>query len=173
MMIPIQSLKLTFKNLSILAGRIIIYRCFFDDISSITDKNNRQLTDNEIISLLACIWSLIDTNMSSFYQNIAKKNLSASIADWHQQGYLKDYMLTKDHRISCLQDDVCYNYHQLALSLVDLIYDNLAGQFYYIHTVCTDDGHKGILLSYGQRKKSAHGSRRTMQKTIDVFWEAL
>jgi hypothetical protein len=82
-------------------------------------------------------------------------------------------MLTKDHRISCLQDDSCYNYHQLALSLVDHIYDILTDQFYYIHTVCTDDGQKGILLSYGQRKKSAHGSRRTMEKTIDAFWEAL
>jgi hypothetical protein len=115
---------------------------------------------------------IFDLIMKSKLKNIARKELSVRIEHLHNMGYSNDYVLTTDRKVSCLQDRSSYCYDQVTMQLIDHVYDDVVQQFCHIHTVSTNDGQKGIILSYSEAAKPRQRYCGVKRTAIDAFWEA-
>jgi len=65
----------------------------------------------------------------------------------HHQGYVFDFCLSDDKKISCLQDSRCFSFENIEINVIDQVYDQFSRSFKYIHTIQTSCGAMGLLLA--------------------------
>lgn len=93
------------------------------------------------------------------------------IAQLHQAGYSKDYSITGSQTITCIQDNLSFNYDQVNIKLVDHVQDQLLKRFCYLHTVETEAGDKGILMLQNIFF-NAPSFEKKKSYSMDAFWAA-
>ncbi|MFD0766904.1 hypothetical protein ACFQZI_18750 [Mucilaginibacter lutimaris] len=85
-------------------------------------------------------------------QNPTKKlnsSLTRHVINLHQLGYCHDFMPADRHCILCLQSGECFKMHTVHICLINCVYDHLKHTYQYIHTIDTEVGSRGLLITNG------------------------
>ena len=84
-------------------------------------------------------------------QHLKKLNhrLTNRVISLHQEGYTDDFLPVNEQNIECLQNGERFSIRELSISLVDCSYDLLTRTYQYIHTIDTQVGCKGLLITNG------------------------
>lgn len=81
------------------------------------------------------------------------KKLNRSLTNWvislHQKGYTDDFLPVNKEKVQCLQSGENFAIQDLRISLVDCSYDLLTHTYQYIHTIDTQVGYRGLLITNG------------------------
>lgn len=81
------------------------------------------------------------------------KKLNRTLTDWvislHQRGYTDDFVPVNAEKVQCLQDGENFAIRDLRVNLVDCGYDLLTHTYQYIHTIDTQVGYRGLLITNG------------------------
>ena len=79
------------------------------------------------------------------------KKLNSSLTNWvirlHQIGYTDDFLPLKSGAVQCAQNGENFAIKDLRVSLIDCSYDMLTGSYQYIHTIDTQVGYRGLLIT--------------------------
>jgi hypothetical protein len=79
------------------------------------------------------------------------KKLNSSLTNWvirlHQIGYTDDFLPLKSGEVQCAQNGENFAIKDLRVSLIDCSYDMLTGSCQYIHTIDTQVGYRGLLIT--------------------------
>lgn len=83
----------------------------------------------------------------------AFKKLNCTITNWvislHQRGYTDDFLAISKENIQCVQNGEKFAAKDLSINLVDCGYDLLTRTYQYIHTIESQVGHRGLLITNG------------------------
>jgi len=85
------------------------------------------------------MWNL--TKTASINRELTKR-----VTELHDKGYDRDFCLTANHQLFCVQNSNIFNIETASIKLIDHIYDKLFQQYKYLYVVESDSGEKGILL---------------------------
>jgi len=82
-------------------------------------------------------------------QSLKKKN--ESLTNWviilHQTGYINDFFPFNNGEVQCVQNGENFPIKDLRVILIDCCYDLLTRSFRYIHTIDTEAGYRGLLIT--------------------------
>lgn len=72
--------------------------------------------------------------------------LTKRVTELHNKGYDRDFCLTANHQLFCVQNNHVFIKESASIKLIDQIYDRLFNHYKYLHVVESDNGERGILL---------------------------
>jgi hypothetical protein len=73
--------------------------------------------------------------------------ITSRVIDLHGQGYTDDFLPTDNHHFLCLQNSENFDIANLQINVIDQGFDQLTNTYKYIHTIETDNGSKGLLIT--------------------------
>ena len=77
------------------------------------------------------------------------RRLTNWVINLHQNGYIDDFLTVNKDRVQCLQNGESFALCHLQVSLVHCCYDLLTHTYQYIHTIDTQVGCRGLLVTNG------------------------
>ncbi len=81
------------------------------------------------------------------------KKLNQALTKWvislHQKGYTDDFLAINKEKVQCIQNGESFAMQDLRINLVDCAYDLLTHTYQYIHTIDTQVGCRGLLITNG------------------------
>ena len=81
------------------------------------------------------------------------KKLNLALTKWvinlHQKGYTDDFQAIGKEKVRCLQSGESFAVTDLRIKLVDCGYDLLTSTYQYLHTIDTQVGYRGLLITNG------------------------
>jgi hypothetical protein len=81
------------------------------------------------------------------------KKLNSELTKWvislHQNGYTDDFQVLNSGEIKCIQSSEHFAIKDLRVHLIDCNYDKLTNTYQYIHTIDTEAGLRGLLITSG------------------------
>lgn len=81
------------------------------------------------------------------------KKLNSALTNWvislHQNGYTDDFLPVSRDEVKCVQNGEHFAVKDLLVNLVDCSYDLLTRSYQYIHTIDTQVGYRGLLITNG------------------------
>ena len=84
-------------------------------------------------------------NQASSYHK-TNQRITKRVIELHEKGYHMDFHYLNKESMLCLQDNNYFDISELAIMVVDQVYDQFTRSFKYIHTVETTSGYRGVLL---------------------------
>ena len=95
---------------------------------------------------------------------------TGDIEQLREIGYRKNFRLTGDRSILCLEDNNCFSYDLVTIRLVDHVFDLKLQRLLFV--VETTDGNKGLMTlpMSGVKQKSPPKPKTEL---IEAFWLAL
>ncbi len=76
-------------------------------------------------------------------------SLTRKVISLHQNGYTTDFFRINKEQLQCLQTGEMFRIGELQIYLIDCEYDLLTQSYQYIHTVETEIGYSGLLITNG------------------------
>lgn len=81
------------------------------------------------------------------------KKLNITLTKWvinlHHKGYTDDFQPSGKERVRCLQSGESFALNDLRIKLIDCGYDLLTSTYQYLHTIDTQVGYRGLLITNG------------------------
>lgn len=81
------------------------------------------------------------------------KKLNHTLTNWvislHQKGYTDDFLPINGEEVQCAQNGESFALKDLRVNLIDCGYDLLTRTYQYIHTIDTQVGYRGLLITNG------------------------
>jgi hypothetical protein len=81
------------------------------------------------------------------------KKMNAGLTNWvirlHQVGYTDDFLPVNGGAVKCVQSGDSFAIKDLKVKLIDCSYDLLTRNYKYIHTIDTQVGYRGLLITNG------------------------
>jgi hypothetical protein len=81
------------------------------------------------------------------------KKLNRTLTNWvislHQKGYTDDFLPLGSEKLQCVQNGESFAIQDLRVRLIDCGYDLLTRTYQYIHTIDTQVGYRGLLITNG------------------------
>lgn len=81
------------------------------------------------------------------------RKMNADLTNWvinlHQIGYTDDFLPLNGSEVKCVQSGESFALNDLRVKLVDCAYDLLTHTYQYIHTIDTQVGYRGLLITNG------------------------
>ena len=75
--------------------------------------------------------------------------LTKRVISLHQEGYTDDFLPVNAEKLRCLQNGESFAIRDLQVNLIDCDYDRLTHTYQYIHTIDTEVGQRGLLVTNG------------------------
>jgi hypothetical protein len=76
-------------------------------------------------------------------------SLTRHVINLHQLGYCDDFIPTDSCCVQCLQNGERFALHSVQVRLINCVYDSLKHTCQYIHTIDTEMGCRGLLITDG------------------------
>jgi len=76
-------------------------------------------------------------------------SLTRKVISLHQNGYTTDFFRINNDQLQCLQTCETFRLSELQIYLIDCEYDLLTQSYQYIHTIETEIGYCGLLITNG------------------------
>jgi len=73
--------------------------------------------------------------------------LTKTLIDLHDSGYVFDFRVLDRERIICLQDSRQFNANGIIIKVINQHFDKITHSYKYIHTVETDCGDRGLIVA--------------------------
>lgn len=77
------------------------------------------------------------------------RDLTNCVISLHQKGYTDDFQSISTEKVQCIQNGECFTMRELRIKLIDCGYDLLTRTYKYIHTIDTEVGYRGLLITNG------------------------
>ena len=81
------------------------------------------------------------------------KKLNQGLTNWvirlHQKGYTDDFLPLNGAEVQCVQNGENFAIKDLRINLIDCSNDLLTRTYQYIHTIDTQVGYRGLLITNG------------------------
>jgi len=77
------------------------------------------------------------------------RTLTKWVISLHQEGYTDDFLTVNKQSIQCVQSGEKFDLCDLRVKLIDCGYDLLTHTYQYIHTIDTQIGYRGLLITNG------------------------
>lgn len=77
------------------------------------------------------------------------RNLTNWVINLHQEGYTDDFLPVDTKSIQCVQSGESFALCHLHIRLIACGYDLLTRNYQYIHTIDTQIGYRGLLITNG------------------------
>src|SRR5215216_2930174 len=88
-----------------------------------------------------------------FMKKQSLKKLNTALTNWvinlHQIGYINDFLPLNSGEVQCAQNGENFAIKDLRVNLIDCSYDLLTRSYQYIHTIDTQVGYRGLLITNG------------------------
>ncbi len=74
-------------------------------------------------------------------------SITKRVIELHGQGYDHDFQITGNKALLCLQNNKNFPVDAVCITVVDQGFDQLTQSYKYIHTIDTDSGERGMLVT--------------------------
>jgi len=75
--------------------------------------------------------------------------ITKQVISLHHNGYTSDFLRIGKEQVQCLQTGELFLLSGLQICLIDCAYDLLTQSYQYIHTIETEIGYRGLLVTNG------------------------
>jgi hypothetical protein len=73
--------------------------------------------------------------------------LTRIIIDLHEKGYSEDFLMLEHYKYLCLRNGAEFHLYDSQVEVLVKVFDQLSGDYKYIHKIDTDSGMKGLLIA--------------------------
>ncbi len=73
--------------------------------------------------------------------------LTRIIIDLHEKGYSEDFLMLDHYKYLCLGNGAEFHLYDSQVVVLVKAFDQLSGDYKYIHKIDTDSGMKGLLIA--------------------------
>lgn len=74
-------------------------------------------------------------------------SITKRVIELHNLGYDHDFQITGNRALLCLQNNENFPVDAVRIAVIDQGFDQLTQSYKYIHTIDTDSGERGMLMS--------------------------
>lgn len=80
-------------------------------------------------------------------RRLVNHKITKHIITLHSQGYVADFQIGRNRNIICNDEEPYPIFRDFSIRIIDICFDQLSGSYKYLHTIETECGKKGLLLT--------------------------